>query len=153
VALRAIAEGRHADARRRLEPLAERELALAQLALANLLDEGLGGPADPARAAHWYTRAADAQLPDAQLGLGLLCLQGRGVPQDDIKAYLWLSLAARGGREAEARPHLATLEARMPAAQVRKARQTLNLVRNLEKGLGDLERAGPRPALDPRPQP
>jgi len=133
VALEARAAGRHEDARRRLQLLAERGQPAAQHHLGVMLDEGLGGPADPAGAVRWLTLAADAQLPEAQLRLGLLHEAGRGLPRDDVKAWLWLSVAARAGQAEAAAPHLARIEARLPEAELRKARQMLPIVRNLSK--------------------
>jgi TPR repeat protein len=133
VALEARANGRLEDARRRFLLLAERGQPAAQLQLGLMLDEGQGGPEDPAGAVRWLTLAADKELPEAQLRLGLLHKAGRGVPQDDAKAWLWLSIAARAGQAEAAAPHLKELETRMPEAELRKARQMLPIVRNLTK--------------------
>ncbi|HOX44402.1 MAG TPA: tetratricopeptide repeat protein [Myxococcota bacterium] len=133
VALEAKAAGRLEDARRRFLLLAERGLPAAQHQLGLMLDEGQGGPADPAGAARWLTLAADRGVPEAQLRLGLLHKAGRGLPQDDVKAWLWLSIAAKAGQAEAAAPHLGEIEARLTEAELRKARQMLPLVRNLSK--------------------
>lgn len=49
--------------------------------------EGIGGKADPARAARYYREAADQGEPSARNNLGELYERGRGVEQDPAKAF------------------------------------------------------------------
>ena len=79
-------------------PLAEAGDAEAQVALADLYLHGQGVPADPARAADWYRRAAAQGDAVAQLNLGDLYSRGLGLPRDLIQAYVWLARAANQGR-------------------------------------------------------
>lgn len=79
-------------------PLAEAGDAEAQVALADLYLYGQGVPADPARAADWYRRAAVQGDAVAQLNLGDLYSRGIGLPRDLAKAYVWLARAAKQGR-------------------------------------------------------
>ena len=66
-------------------------------------------PADGARAADWYERAALAGLPDAQRRLGLLLAQGGGgLTADRAKARTWLEQAA-AQNDADAKRALAAL--------------------------------------------
>lgn len=62
---------------------------------------GYGMTADPARAAYWYRRAAEAGDPRAQYNLGLMLKLGLGVSRDYDQALVWLRRAAeRGSGEA-----------------------------------------------------
>jgi len=73
---------------------------------------GEGGPRDPAVAAAWFRRAADAGVVDSQYNLGLLYEAGSGVERDLAQAYLWFSIAANGGDD-QARANAARLSAKL----------------------------------------
>lgn len=61
------------------------------------LELGRRGPADFARAAQAYRKAAVLGLPLAQNNLARLYETGRGVPKDAVAAYMWYLLAAGTG--------------------------------------------------------
>jgi TPR repeat protein len=67
--------------------------APAALALARLVQNGLGGPADPAEALALYTLVAEAGHPGADRELGLLLLQQSRFDE----AIVWILAAAEGG--------------------------------------------------------
>ena len=74
----------------------------AQRNLGVMYDRGVGVPRDPARAADWLRRAAEAGNRDAAYQLGAMYENGRGVPEDDARAVAWYSKAALlGDREAQ----------------------------------------------------
>lgn len=109
-------------------PLAEAGDAEAQVALADLYLYGQGVPADPARAADWYRRAAVQGDALAQLNLGDLYSRGVAVPRDLIRAYAWLSLSAAQGRhwaEAERRKIARLLN----SAELARARRLIERLR------------------------
>ncbi|MET1414233.1 peptidoglycan-binding protein [Roseibium sp. HPY-6] len=70
--------------------------------------EGKGVPADLAKAAVWYQKAANKGLPPAQYRLASLYEKGRGVDKDVAKARAWYSQAAQAGN-AKAMHNLAVL--------------------------------------------
>ncbi len=59
--------------------------------------EGRGTQADLAKAAEWYTKAAEAGFAPAQYRLGDLYQKGNGVDRDAAKAKMWFQLAAQQG--------------------------------------------------------
>jgi TPR repeat protein len=59
--------------------------------------EGIGGKADPARAARLYRQAADQGEPTARNNLGELYERGHGVDRDPAKAFDYYLLAALTG--------------------------------------------------------
>jgi len=58
---------------------------------------GLGVPADPERALHWYQLSAASGLPDATLNLGVLYVLGLGVEKDASVAAEYFQEAVRKG--------------------------------------------------------
>lgn len=80
------------DYRRALE--FERELAIAQSALAWLHLHGLGVRRDAQRALELYERAAHNGHAEAQFNLGLLLTQGKVAEPDPERALHWLEAAA-----------------------------------------------------------
>jgi TPR repeat protein len=66
-----------------------------ELAAAYLLGNGV--PADPAKAAHWYLRAAQNGSPEAQNEIAYFYQTGVGVPVDLERAAHWFQLASAGG--------------------------------------------------------
>ena len=74
----------------------------AYLRLAKVYLDGTVVPADPAKAADYYLKAAMAKYPEAQLQLAELYAAGNGVEQDYIEAHKWANLAAANGSETAA---------------------------------------------------
>ncbi len=68
--------------------------------LGALRHAGMGHPADPGAAAHFYLKAANAGVPEAQLALGTLFYTGNGVTQDMYKALQLYTDAAEAGLSA-----------------------------------------------------
>lgn len=60
---------------------------------------GRGVAKDPARAAYWYRKAADAGIPAAQNQLGYLYLTGIGVESNEAEASKWFARAIAGGSQ------------------------------------------------------
>lgn len=69
------------------------ETGVAASSLGDLYYNGQGFPRDSAKAATWYSQAAEQGLAGAQFNLGLMYSGGIGVPQDYVEAYKWLNLA------------------------------------------------------------
>lgn len=76
---------------------AEEGDALSQFALGTAWQEGIGVPADSARAAAWFTKAAMQGDAESQASLGWMHANGEGVPRDDAKALDWFRKAAEQG--------------------------------------------------------
>ncbi len=87
---------RHITAKR-LQRAARRGNLRAQVALAVMLDQGLGVPADPAAALRLYRSAALRGHALAQLGLATLYRQGRGTRRNTTEAATWFRRAADQG--------------------------------------------------------
>lgn len=80
-------QGRRPEvARRHFEAAARDGLAAAQFRLGLMLDHGLGGPADPARATGLYERAAAQDMPEALLLLAGRAETGEGGAPDWARA-------------------------------------------------------------------
>ncbi|MBQ4411314.1 MAG: sel1 repeat family protein [Candidatus Methanomethylophilus sp.] len=60
---------------------------------------GKGTPKDSAKAAHWYSKAAENGHPDAMYNLGLLLMEGDGIGQDYKQAMELFGRAAELGVE------------------------------------------------------
>jgi hypothetical protein len=69
----------------------------AQYAMGRAYRDGVGVPADTARAASWFVRAAAQGYAPAQRNLGLRHLHGHGVNRNLAEANFWLSLAIQQG--------------------------------------------------------
>jgi TPR repeat protein len=81
----------------RLERASREGRPSATALLGRMYAEGIGGKADPARAARLYREAADHGEPSARNKLGELYERGRGVEQDPAKAFdHYLSAAVTG---------------------------------------------------------
>ncbi|MCB1724537.1 MAG: sel1 repeat family protein [Gammaproteobacteria bacterium] len=61
----------------------------AALYLGYIFKQGIGVPADDARAFHWYLRAAEDGSPAAQYEVALMFELGSGVAQDLGQATYW----------------------------------------------------------------
>ncbi len=92
----------------------------------NMLRTGTDVAQDLRGAFQWYGRAAVIGYPPAMLNLGIMYAEGMGVPQSNTNAYVWVAGAAlRGhtGVDAPARRVLGTLEGKMSAEELKKARK------------------------------
>jgi hypothetical protein len=85
------------DAMERLLALVSENVAEAAYQLGQMQDRGEGIPADPAKAAHAYTRAGNQDHVLAQARLGELYEQGKGVARNEATAAQWFAKAARQG--------------------------------------------------------
>lgn len=85
------------DAFASMLPSAENGQDWAQANIGRYLEFGAGVARDPAAAAEWYRKAADAGNPGAQFRLAKLYEQGTGVKQDDSAAARWYQKAADQG--------------------------------------------------------
>ncbi len=95
--------GRHAMARILFERCAEAGYTGAMTWMAQLDDNGLGGPEDPAAAAAWDRRAAEAGDPVGLFNYGLDLMRGRGVEQDIDLGRGYVDRAAEAGLKAAQR--------------------------------------------------
>jgi TPR repeat protein len=86
-----------ACAQARLERAAREGRLSATTLLGWMQAEGIGGKADPARAARYYREAAGKGDATARNNLGELYERGRGVEQDPAKAFDHYLLAALAG--------------------------------------------------------
>lgn len=76
---------------------ADRGYDLAQTNLGWMYANGLGVPADAAKAVELYRLAAVQGLARAQTNLGWMYLQGLGVGADPVEAYAWFAVAKVNG--------------------------------------------------------
>ena len=80
-----------------LQPLAEQDVALAQLFLGRMYTEGNGVSINCDRAVEYLTRAAEAGNADAAFDLALFAENGRCSPKNESQALAWYELAAKNG--------------------------------------------------------
>jgi hypothetical protein len=102
----------------------EEETRLADAYLA-----GRGVSKDPARAAFWYEKAADAGDPAAQNNLGYLYLTGTGVNRDEAEAAQWFARSLAGGSQ-EGKLNLALIYLK-GAGQLRDVSLAISLLNQL----------------------
>lgn len=111
-ALRAVNEGRHAQALQLLTPLANANNAYAQLRLGMLHYYGQGTREDEQLAIHWWSKAAAQGNAEAMFQIANAYLFGsqvsRSVVDPDREAAIWYFQAASAGH-AEAQYHLGLL--------------------------------------------
>lgn len=79
------------------KPKAEQGDPASQTLIAEIYARGLGVPADQAKAAEWYAKAAEQGQTEAQFRYAALLLQGKFVPKDPQKAEEFMYKAAEGG--------------------------------------------------------
>ena len=103
---------------------------MAQLNLANLLDEGKGVAKSGEEAAKYYRKAAEQGVPHAEFAMAVYYADGEGVPQDFVEAYKWTALAAAHGVK-EAAAFQPILEKKLAPEQKTKAQE---LVQSLLAG-------------------
>ena len=89
--------GRHVMARKLFETCAEAGYTGAMTWMAQLDDNGLGADEDPAAAAEWDRRAAEAGDPIGKFNYGLDLMRGRGVEMDETKGRALVDEAAAEG--------------------------------------------------------
>ena len=65
--------------------------------LGMIFHNALGVDRDPAQAAHWWRKGAEAGDADGQAMLGAALLIGNGVTKDGVAALMWLLRAQAGG--------------------------------------------------------
>ena len=124
-----LKEGRFAEAREALWPLALSGNAEAEELIGVIFGMGLGVPRDPVRAFDWHLRSALKGHPRAQSALGWHYETGLGIAAPDrIRAYLWYRLAEIGG-DPEAGQSLEKVTAKMTQGEIEKAHE---LVRDYE---------------------
>jgi len=81
----------------RVQSLAEKGDAAAELQLAGLYRAGRGVVRDEQAAIRWYRAAADKGLAEAQFELGKIYDTGAGGPRDPFEAVRWYRFAAQQG--------------------------------------------------------
>ena len=69
-------------------------LTEAQFALAEMLRDGAGGPANAAAAISWFEEAADQGYGQAQLAAAHMYMNGAGITRSAERAFFWSSIAA-----------------------------------------------------------
>jgi TPR repeat protein len=121
-AMAALRSGDYAGASQLFQPLAESGNADAQLHLAEIYYDGLGGPRNLGAAAKWYSRAANQGKHTAQCLLSGLYEVGEGVPKDVVTAMMWLDVAAAQGYE-EVLEQRAILAKYMTSEQIVEAKK------------------------------
>ena len=85
-----------------LRAAAEKDDAIAENNLANLLFRGAIAARSENESITWYRKAADHGLADAQNNLGYIFMNGSGVPKDETQAAaLFRKAAAQGYAQAE----------------------------------------------------
>jgi len=89
--------GRHAEARDLFELCANDGWTGAMTWMSQLDNNGLGAPEDPAAAAEWDRRAAEAGDPVGQFNYGLDLMRGRGAPYDPAAGRALVDRAAEAG--------------------------------------------------------
>lgn len=89
--------GRHGPARLVFEACAEAGYTGAMTWMSQLDDNGLGAAEDPARAAAWDRRAAEAGDTVGKFNYGLDLLRGRGVVRDEKLGRAYIDAAAADG--------------------------------------------------------
>jgi len=95
----AYAQGDFAGALNKLQPMAERGNADAQLRLGLMYREGKGVPQDDKQAVAWLSMAAEQGQTEAQENLGFSYAKGLGVERDWVQADKWFGIAAASGKE------------------------------------------------------
>jgi hypothetical protein len=110
------------------KPLAAEGNAEAETLLGAMYWQGEGVPRDHKEASRLYLAAAEQGYARAQNDIGFMYGFGEGIPpRDDVQAYKWISLAIgrytvkNQERRDQAIKDLATLKARMSAAQLDEA--------------------------------
>ncbi len=80
-----------------LQRAAAQQLALAENALGEMIEQGRHGRPDPKAACGWFERAAEHGSADGALAVATCFYLGRGRPQDMAQAHHWYLEAAKAG--------------------------------------------------------
>ena len=89
--------GAHEDARKVFEACAADGYTGAMTWMSQLDDNGLGAEEDPAAAAEWDRRAAEAGDPIGKFNYGVDLMRGRGVAMDELRGRALIDEAAAEG--------------------------------------------------------
>jgi TPR repeat protein len=116
----AFAQGNHAEALKKLEPVATQGDAKAQLYLGLILSQGKGVTQDFKQAANWLNKAAEQNNVEAQENIGLLYAKGQGVERDWVQADKWFGIAAALGKDSAAN-NKKVVELHMPPEKIAEA--------------------------------
>lgn len=125
----AIGRGDFPAAFKEFKESAEKGDPNAQAAVGVMFHIGTGVKQDLKQALTWYRKAAEQGYAAGQANVGIMYYKGAGTEQNDVQAYAWLDLAShsRGGREHNAKEHVAKYlnkeqlqEAEKLAAEYRK---------------------------------
>ena len=95
--------GRHAPARETFDACASAGYARAMTWMGYMDENGYAGPRDPAAAAEWDRRAAEAGDPIGAFNHGLALIRGHGVAADPERGREMVDAAAKAGLEAAQR--------------------------------------------------
>lgn len=95
--LSAFEKGNYDVAHRKLLPLSDAGVALAQNTLGRMCLRGLGVSQDDNQALLLFRKAASQGLPNAKNNIGVMYTAGRGVRQDYKEAVAWFLEAANEG--------------------------------------------------------
>ncbi len=90
--------------------------------LGMMCHEALGGPRDPAQAAHWWRVAAEAGDADAAARLGAALHMGQGVAADQVAAMAWLIVGANR-HSVLVRPFFTRVEEKLTLPERERARE------------------------------
>lgn len=85
------------EAWRLLQRAAGQQLALAENALGEMIEQGRRGKPDPKAACGWFERAAEHGNGDGALATATCYYLGRGRAQDMAQAHRWYLEAAKSG--------------------------------------------------------
>jgi uncharacterized protein len=125
------------DATARIEKNPNDAAAMTLLGL--LHNQGLGVPANPAKAAEWYRLAAARGDAHALAALGLMAIEGRGMEKHPAQGRAWLEEASRKG-EPTASYNMALLL--LPSeSQVDLKRAVMLLQKAAEAEIGEAQHA------------
>jgi TPR repeat protein len=118
----AILKGDFPRAFKEFKEEADKGNPLAMAPVAVMLHFGQGVKRDLKQAFSWYRKAAVKGYEAGMANVGIMYYKGAGTKQDDVKAYAWLDLASyvRGGREHNAKAHVASF---LSPKQLEKAKQ------------------------------
>lgn len=118
----AILKGDFPRAFKEFKEAADKGNPLAMAPVAVMLHFGQGVKQDLKQAFSWYRKAAEKGYEAGMANVGIMYYKGAGTKQDDVKAYAWLDLASyvRGGREHNAKAHVASF---LSPKQLKTAKQ------------------------------
>ena len=94
--------GDHVTARKIFERCSKEGVLAAMPWMAWTEENGYDKPSDPAKAAEWDRRAAEAGYSIGEFNYGLDLLRGHGVPRDEIRGRSFIDQAAKQGNSSAA---------------------------------------------------